>query len=77
MLNKRSWKERLRGDVRVTLPERPEIVGGYASCERFLPEERRPVRAWMAAGAVCAAVLIVLAAVAIPYVAGSLPRAPE
>ena len=76
MLNKRSWKERLRGDVRITLPERPEIVGGYASCERFLPEERRPVRAWMAAGAVCAAVLIVLAAVAIPYVAGSLPKGP-
>ena len=74
MSDKQGWKERLRGDVRLTLPEKPDIVGRYTSCERFLPEEQKPVRAWIAAGAACAAVLIALAAVTIPDVAGSLPK---
>ena len=76
MSDKQGWKERLRGDVRLTLPEKPDIVGRYTSCERFLPEEQKPVRAWIAAGAACAAVLIALAAFTIPYVAGSLPKEP-
>ena len=49
MSDKQGWKERLRGDVRLTLPEKPDIVGRYTSCERFLPEEQKPVRAWIAA----------------------------
>ena len=53
MSDKQGWKERLRGDVRLTLPEKPDIVGRYTSCERFLPEEQKPVRAWIAAGAAC------------------------
>ena len=76
MSDKQGWKERLRGDVRLTLPEKPDIVGRYTSCERFLPEDQKPVRAWIAAGAACAAVLIALAAFTIPYVAGSLPKEP-
>ena len=76
MSDKQGWKERLRGDVRLTLPEKPDIVGRYTSCERFLPEEQKPVRAWIAAGAACAAVLVALAAFTIPYVAGSLPKEP-
>ncbi len=74
MSDKQGWKERLRGDVRLTLPEKPDIVGGYISCERFLPEDQKPVRAWIAAGVACAAVLIALAAFTLPYVAGSLPK---
>ena len=49
MSDKQGWKERLRGDVRLTLPEKPDIVGRYTSCERFLPEEQKPVRAWPSA----------------------------
>lgn len=66
MSDKQGWKERLRGDVRLTLPEKPDIVGRYTSCERFLPEDQKPVRAWIAAGAACAAVLIALAAFTTP-----------
>ena len=32
MSDKQGWKERLRGDVRLTLPEKPDIVGRYTSC---------------------------------------------